>query len=67
MSSRRTYLARPQAELKPRRCNFAEPRVASAAVEVVGEIRQVPAYNDIPVMSQNCIHKPRHQSCPLVV
>ena len=39
--------SRLQAELKPR-CNFAGPRVAGAAMEVAGEIRRVPAYNDMP-------------------
>ena len=55
---------RPQAELKPRRCNFAGPRVAGAAMEVGREIRRVPAYNDLPVyiyilgtVSQNVFQK----------
>ena len=40
--------SRLQAELKPRRCKFAGPRVAGPAMEVAGEIRWVPVYNDMP-------------------
>jgi len=46
---------RLQTKLKPRRCNFAGPRVAGAAMEVAGEIRQVPTYNDMPVRDRQHI------------